>query len=342
MSNDDHPPGAIDTGRSVDVIVPCYRYGHYLAQCVESIVSQDNVSARVLVIDDASPDNSGEVAEELAHGTDRVTVIRHKANAGHIRTYNEGIEWASSSFMLLLSADDFLLPGALDRAVSLFNSEPSVGFTFGNALALRDSGERKRFWPFGDKARTTAMKGSEFIARAGANNIVPTPTAVVRTSVQKQTGGYNSLLPHSGDMEMWLRIAARADVGFVYADQAVYRMHGSNMSHAYSGDMMPDLIQRKAAIDSFIASSEEFLPSAAQTRATLYASLAVSAVRMASIAFNQGRPELCQTLCDHAVATSPSVRATKGWRNLAIKRRIGHGAWRLLASIRDRTATQES
>ena len=44
------------------MIVPCYRYGHYLRQCVESVLSQSHGDLRVLIIDDASPDHTEEVA----------------------------------------------------------------------------------------------------------------------------------------------------------------------------------------------------------------------------------------------------------------------------------------
>src|SRR3979490_235845 len=101
---------------SVDVIVPCYRYGKFLRQCVESVLTQEGVAIRVMVIDDASPDDTAEIAESLLKEDSRVSYISHKSNKGHISTYNEGIDWVSADYMLILSADDYLLPGALARA----------------------------------------------------------------------------------------------------------------------------------------------------------------------------------------------------------------------------------
>src|SRR5437899_781807 len=96
---------------SVDVVVPCYRYAHFLRECVESVLSQSGTNIRVLIIDDASPDNTSDVASELCRRDRRVTFLRHTTNKGHIRTYNEGIEWASADYLLILSADDYVLPG---------------------------------------------------------------------------------------------------------------------------------------------------------------------------------------------------------------------------------------
>jgi len=103
-------------------------------------LGQAGVDVRVLVIDDASPDNTAEVAAALAGKDPRVIIIRHATNKGHIKTYNEGIEWASADYMLLLSADDYLLPGALRRAAELMDAYPEVGFTFGNVIELSDDG----------------------------------------------------------------------------------------------------------------------------------------------------------------------------------------------------------
>ena len=51
---------------SVDVVVPCYRYGHYLRQCVQSVLDQSVRDVRVLILDDASPDDTEEVGRALA------------------------------------------------------------------------------------------------------------------------------------------------------------------------------------------------------------------------------------------------------------------------------------
>ena len=74
----------------VDVIVPCYNYGRFLRECVESVLGQP-VDVRVLIIDDASTDDTPEVAAALAAEDARVEFRRHAVNRGHIATYNEGL-----------------------------------------------------------------------------------------------------------------------------------------------------------------------------------------------------------------------------------------------------------
>src|SRR5687768_2018774 len=119
----------------VDVIVPCYNYGRFLEGCVESALRQQDVDVRVLIIDDASPDDTEGVGRQLADRDARVTYRRHAVNQGHIATYNEGLlEWADGDYALVLSADDMLTPGALARAARVMDAHPDVGMTYGDCI----------------------------------------------------------------------------------------------------------------------------------------------------------------------------------------------------------------
>jgi len=80
-------------------------------------LSQPGVDVRVLIIDDASDDYTPQVGRELAREDWRVEFVRHTTNHPPHRDYNEGLEWATAEYTLLLSADDLLTPGALERAV---------------------------------------------------------------------------------------------------------------------------------------------------------------------------------------------------------------------------------
>jgi hypothetical protein len=316
---------------SVDVIVPCYRYGRFLRQCVESVLAQSGPAVRVLILDDESPDDTPEVASELARKDSRVVCIRHARNKGHIATYNEGLDWASANYLLLLSADDYLLPGALARSASLMDAHPEVGFTFGDAISLTGDEAVPRQDPA--EAGWQILRGLEFIELSGPENIVPTSTAVVRTKLQKRVGGYRTELPHSADMEMWLRLAACSSVGRVRARQAVYRQHGENMSRGYRAQCgMQDLQQRLEAFQWFFRTCGNAVADSQPLRRRLYRSLGCSAIGFASTAFNEGDLETSARLCDLALAICPSVNLSLPWIKLECKRRLGFNGWQLLAS----------
>jgi glycosyltransferase involved in cell wall biosynthesis len=235
---------------SVSVVIPCYRYGHFLDAAVSSVLDdQDGVDVRVLIIDDASPDDSATVAREIASRRPQVEVIVHDVNIGNIATFNEGLlEWADGDYCTLLSADDRATPGALARAADLLDAHPEVGMVYGRALWVQDGAPLPR-------ARTTVrgwtvLSGQQWLEHRfrQAENPITTPEVVVRTSLQHQVGGYDPQLPKAADMELFMRLAAYAHVGFVRGvDQAFYRLHGTNMSKSVTALM--DLRQRRSVFE---------------------------------------------------------------------------------------------
>jgi glycosyltransferase involved in cell wall biosynthesis len=308
----------------VDVIVPCYNYGRYLRRCVESLLTQDYVDVRVLVIDDGSTDDSRDVAVQLARADSRIEFWRHDTNRGHIATYNEGLGWVSGDYVLLISADDGLTPGALDRAVAVFAAHPEVGLVCGPQRAFTDE------WPeIAAPPTWTArvQQGGTFIdgACAVAHNPVATPTAIVRASVHTAVGGYNPALPHTADLELWLRIAARSSVAHVEAVQAVKRSHSRNMQYAYTSAAGVDIAERRAAFESFF----HICPAAAtaQRRSAMLAAAGRAAFWAAHHLFERGDTAACDRLLDLAVDCSSEITTTPEWGRMRWKRRLGPRVW---------------
>ena len=224
----------------------------------------------------------------------RVRFRRHEQNRGHIATYNEGLSEATGDYVVLLSADDLLTPGALQRAHAVFEAHPSVGLVYGHPIALyQDNPPPARTYPTG----ATVWRGHDWIGlicRAG-RNFINCPEAVMRTSVQHRVGGYRPSLPHSGDMEMWLRAATVADVARINgADQAYYRVHPLSMQHTTNAGVLRDLAGRLEAIESALQGGATAVPGAPTLLARARASLALDAVAQASRALkNRDRAVGC-------------------------------------------------
>lgn len=325
---------------TVDVIVPCYRYGRYLEQCVLSVLDQAGVDVRVIILDDCSPDDTPAVAEMLRSRDARVHYSRNAENRGHIATYNLGLEWISADYYLLLSADDYLLPGALLRATSLMEDNPTVVFCFGESLVSNSDGTVACAAPLGAGAPGAGrvLETSEFVRLSGAKNIVPTPTAVIRTAVQKECGGYRPEYPHAGDMEMWLRLSVRGQVGFVGEAQAVYRQHESNMSRAYLGaSIHRDLKERRDVLDRFFREDGSGLAESEALRENCIAALASDALGAAHDAFHHTELAGAEELAHFASSLWPPIRRSRQWWKLSAKRFVGPRVWlSLRASLRSK------
>lgn len=310
---------------SVSVVIPCYNYGHFLPDAVASVLDQQGVDLRVLIIDDASQDDSAEVARRIAASDPRVEVYVHAVNRGNLRTYNEGIlDWADGDYTLNLSADDRLTPGALSRAADLLDAHPEVSFVYGHPLHF----EHHKPLPV---PRTTPRgwsiwNGSWWIERQFrlAHSCITSPEVVVRTSVQKKVGGYDLRLPHSGDVEMWMRLALYGDVGYVRGvDQAFYRVHQHNMTKART--VLVDLQQRRAAYEAFLAWRGERLPEAGRLADIVHRKLAGEALWIAARAYDRRRTEQTpmDELVDFAFDCWPEAEKLPVYRGLRLRRRIG-------------------
>lgn len=313
---------------TVSVVIPCYKYGHFLADCVSSVLDeQQGLDVRVLIIDDASPDDSAEAARKLAASDRRIEVVVHETNKGHIATYNEGLlEWADGDYAVLLSADDRLVPGALVRAAALLDAHPEAGFCYGRPLRFRHGGPLPG-------ARTTGTgavvyPGQWWLERRfrEATGCITSPEVVVRTALQREVGGYDPELPHAGDIEMWMRLAAHADVGYVRgADQAYYRVHGDNMSTTQFGGQLDDLRQRRIAFESVLAKCADRLPGAEELSAAVHTRLARFALRRAYRAYDRGRTDVVPVaeLVAFAQECLPGFAALPEYRALRVRQRIG-------------------
>jgi glycosyltransferase involved in cell wall biosynthesis len=265
----------------IDVVVPCYQYGRFLADSVGSILSQPVSGLRVLVFDNGSTDNTLEVAQRIASADERVEVARCARNRGQQAGYNLGIEWASSEFFMILDADDVLAPGCLSRALSALSADPSLAFAHGKeietlcpitAIPKLDSGVQQSGWRI--------SRGRAFIdavCRAG-NNIVGTTTVVRRTSMQKTIGYYPRDLEHANDLNMWLRLATLGGVAETKAVQGLRRRHADQVSAFYRDRLIYDYRELLNCFEHFFMNEGGLIQDAPVARRTVVRKIASNAL----------------------------------------------------------------
>ncbi|SHL22483.1 Glycosyl transferase family 2 [Pseudonocardia thermophila] len=314
---------------AVDVVVPCYRYGHLLPHCVRSILSQTGVDVRVLIIDDASGDGSADVARELAAADPRIEAREHTTNMRHIATFNEGVlDWAEAPLTLLISADDELNDGALRRAVDLMDAHPDVAFCYGHARRWDVTKPRPHLrqgaW------RPIIYDGHSWLKGRfdAAANPVFSPTVVVRTELQQKVGGYNPKMLHTSDLEMWLKLALHGDVGFISgADQGLYRVHESNMSSDYyDTDMgLKDLQMRALTYEEILTNHGDLLPDGPELDQMYRRRLAKEALLRVGRAYDHGNGTIraTQALEEFALQIYADARRLPEWRTLQLRKAMG-------------------
>ena len=299
----------------MSVVVPCYNYGHFLPDAVSTALDQPGLDVEVVIVDDASPDGSGEVAARLAASDPRVRVVQHATNRGHIATYNDGLSRVTGDHVVLMSADDALPPGALTRAVALMQARPEVGMVYGVARSFHDRpapvDPRVRSW-----STWAGRQWSRHACRTG-RNVVVSPEVVMRRQAWEEIGGYDPALPHAGDMAVWLDTALRWDIGRVNGPvQAHYRVHADNMHLGFAeGMMLRDLRERMQVLDGVLTTGRPRPADAEALHALARRALAREALRQVT-----GRGLVRDEIADPApflelaAAWDPAVRGSRLWR----------------------------
>jgi glycosyltransferase involved in cell wall biosynthesis len=117
----------------VSVVVPCFNHGRYLNDCIGSILEQDYRELEVIIVDDASTQEStvARLAEWETH--ERVTVLRQSRNSGPSAARNRAIGIARGRYILPVDSDNLLMPGAISSLVEQLQSAgEQVGFIYPN------------------------------------------------------------------------------------------------------------------------------------------------------------------------------------------------------------------
>jgi glycosyltransferase involved in cell wall biosynthesis len=193
----------------VTVVVACFNYGRFLPEAIESVRAQEGVDASVVVVDDGSTDH--ETLEVLDRLPDEVEVVR-QANAGVSAARNAGLRRADTPYVLVLDADDRLAPGALSAMRGALEEDPSLGFAYGHM----------RF--FG--AREGVMRMPAFDAYQLLYRHTVGLSALSRSELFEQTGGFDARVQNYEDWELWINAMSHGWRGRqVNAVTLEYRRH---------------------------------------------------------------------------------------------------------------------
>lgn len=104
-------------GNIISVIVPVYNVNKYLAKCVESILQQTYIDLEIILIDDGSTDNSGEICDRFASIDSRIKVI-HQQNGGAASAKNAGLRAATGKYLAFVDSDDYIECDAFEFMVN--------------------------------------------------------------------------------------------------------------------------------------------------------------------------------------------------------------------------------
>ena len=123
---------------SLSVVLPNFNHATHLPKTLESIFSQSLAADEVIVIDDASTDNSLEILQEFRKKHPQLRIVVNESNLGAVQTINRGIQESRGSHLVFCAADDFIFPGFFEKASKILKLHPSLGLCCGEISQFKD------------------------------------------------------------------------------------------------------------------------------------------------------------------------------------------------------------
>ena len=231
---------AISHDPLVTVCLPVYRGAEWIARAIESCLAQTFKEFELLIVDNASPDETAAIAR--SYDDDRIRVVVNETNVGMLPNHNRAIRLARGTFIKFLHADDVLRRDCLQEMLSVMQKNDRIGLVFSRRkIQLADeASDAARSWQeqYGNlHHRFAGLKeindGREllrqWIGGGSHDNWIGEPSVVlVRSSCFARVGGFNANIAQLPDLEMWLRIMSVYDVGFVDKELATYLHHDNS------------------------------------------------------------------------------------------------------------------
>jgi glycosyltransferase involved in cell wall biosynthesis len=221
---------------TVSVIMPAYNAAEWIQESIRSLQRQTLADWECLVIDDASSDATGHLAQSVHD--ERVRVIWLETHAGLAAARNIGIRQARGRYIHMHDADDLVEPRKLENQAQFLDEHPEVDAVYGDARYFDDGDP--------DSLRMGLMSDHDWMPRLSGGrdvmlpaflqgNLFPIPAVLVRKSIFDKLGLFNENLEFVGheDYELFLRWA-EADVRFRYTalpdTRVLIRCHPASLS----------------------------------------------------------------------------------------------------------------
>jgi glycosyltransferase involved in cell wall biosynthesis len=209
----------------VSVVVTCYNYGKYLANCLNSVLSQTYTDYEIIVVDDGSTDNTAEVIKVFLTLPNFKYIFQ--GNAGQAHAKNVGIENSSGEFVAFLDADDAWAPTKIEKQMRCFE-DPAVGVVFCRANYLDAEGRMIDYEMTGDYLQPRRGRVTDWLI---FDNFVQFSSSVVRAECLERFHGFDESIKMGIDWDLWLGISIRYSFDYVSEPLFYYRMgHAGQMS----------------------------------------------------------------------------------------------------------------
>ena len=211
---------------TIQIVIPTFNRSALLLRAIESVRKQTHPNWRLVVVDNASPDDTSAIVAEAMQKDSRISYHRHDKNIGMLANWEFAISLIDAEYFSLLCDDDYLLPEFLEAAAREITRHPDIGLCFGVTNVIDEDKRQLSVAP-------NQMATGYYPASVGAVTMMTlqhpaTPAIVFRTACLNAVGGFDRHSLYVADLDMILRVAFKYPVIFFEEESACYVVHANN------------------------------------------------------------------------------------------------------------------
>ena len=213
------------------VIIPTYNRKEFLADAINSVLSQTQKSLEVIVVDDCSTDGTGDFVKSLTD--ERVHYFRNDKNSGQEVSRMNGFRLAHGKYITFLDDDDYYTDYEFfSKAVKIFEEHEAdkvpIGIVYANAKIVDTQTGKEILWNLGRPGR---IRGLDFILDQEYGKPPSTFPTVFRADILRRAGLYDKII---FDSETYMQAALLGDAWFMNNVIGVYRLHKQSTTLGYN------------------------------------------------------------------------------------------------------------
>lgn len=188
----------------VSVIIPTYNRAYCISESIDSVFNQEYGKLELIVVDDGSTDET----QDLMAKYPNLTYRRLEKNSGVSHARNSGIELAHGELICFLDSDDLWTKNKLKLQVDWMQTHPDCKISYSDEIWIRNG---VRVNPMNKHRKYSGDIYQQCLALC----IVSPSSAMLRSSLLQEVGGFDESLPVCEDYDLWLRIAHRYPFQFI-------------------------------------------------------------------------------------------------------------------------------
>ncbi|WP_130734578.1 glycosyltransferase family A protein [Flavobacterium sp. J27] len=220
----------------VTVICTSYNHALYVERSLNSVINQDYKNIELIIVDNASQDNSVAVIENWLQKYPSTLFLKNTINIGNNKSFNQAVALSKGNYLIDLAADDVLTKEGITNQIHTFLNNPNAGLVFGNAKIIDEDDLLLHYhFPVNTnlKVKDTSIFNTNYESILKGGNCMCSVSGMYKRMVFEELNGYDENLAYE-DLDYWLRVARKHNL--IYIDLPLVEkrfLTNSQLSHFY-------------------------------------------------------------------------------------------------------------